>query len=239
MKKLHSLLLFTLLSVLSLSQTPLVDPLVNIKSFSTFDMGLYGHSPNIDNVDFGDYELTQGLYSSTIHSALFVHHVIKIDNEPIFKTKTGLLINSYYTNFKNNQAEEFYLSQGELALSFLIGTHLPMKYNSSKDKFFKSVDLNIGLYMGTPWVEYFADEAEKYDGKAHYFGFDYVKFGIIAEIEYSLINKEGYGHRIGLRSMTDFNKIWKFENNKTGIYPCFFSLGIYYNFWTTEVAKRK
>ncbi len=239
MKKITFLLVCVSISFFTFSQENFHDPLNHIKSFSTWDMGLYTQSPTLKNIEFGNYNLPQGIYSPTMHSAFFVHHVVKVKDEPLFKTKTGLLVNSYYTNLKNKQGEKFYLSQAEIALSFLVGTHLPMEYNNPNDKFFKAVDINLGFYMGTPWLEYFTKETKKYDGENQYFGFDYIKFGMIAEIEYSLINKEGYGHRIGLRGMTDFTSIWKFNNNETGIYPTFVSIGIYYNFWTSSVINRE
>jgi len=236
MKKL-TLVIFILLSSISWAQDTLVDPLSNIKSFSTFEMGLYSHTTNINNVDFGSYTLPQGIYSPTIHSALFWHRVIMNQNIPEFKIKTGLLFNSNYTNLTDLQGKSYYFSQSEMALSFLFGSHIPIRYNTVNDKFYKAVDFSIGLYMGTPWFEYFVPEEDKYNKKGEYFNFNYVKFGIIADIELSMINKNGYGHRIGLRTMVDFNSIWKFKNSENGVYPCYTSFGIYYNLWTTDVTK--
>ena len=238
MKKTSLILTFSLFSILVFSQDTLTDSLNNIKSFSTLDMGIYLQNAKYNHVQFGDYTLDEGVYSPTIHSALFWNSVVAMKDQPLFLTKAGLLFNSYSTNLSDKQGNNYYLSQAELALSFMIGTHLPVKYNDIRDKFFKSVNLNLGLYMGTPWYEYFAHSEDKYKGQSQYFKFDYMKFGVVADIEYSMINESGYGHRIGLRTMIDFNSIWKFKNNETGIYPCFASVGVYYNFWTSDVTKR-
>ena len=240
MKKL-TIIVLVLISTLSWAQDTLVDPLLNIKSFSTFEIGMFTHFPNVENVEFGDYILPQGVYSPTIHSAIFWHKVIIVKNEPIYKTKVGLLFNSNYTSLSNNKGEKFYSSQAEMALSFLFEEHMPVNYNAINDKFFKAVDFGFGMYIGTPWYESFATEEKRYAYEGEYFAFNYIKFGLIAEIEFSMINKNGYGHRIGIRSMIDLNQIWKFENTESGVYPTYTSIGIYYNFLTTtrNIKKEK
>lgn len=238
MKKLTFALSIFLFSSTIWAQDSLVDPMVNIKSYTTFDFGFYAQSPNTDNVQFGDYTLPQGIYKPTIHSAIFWHRTLLLEeNEPLFKLKTGLLFNSYYTNLTDNNGANYYFSEADISLAFLVGTHLPIKYNSVKDKFFKAIDMNFGMYMGTPFIEHFTLEENKYSEEGQYWGFNYMKFGLIAEIEYSAITKNGYGHRIGLRTMVDLNSIWKFKNSESGIYPSFTSIGIFYNFWTMEVVK--
>jgi len=57
---------------------------------------------------------------------------------------------------------------------------------------------------------------------------NYIKYGIIAEIIYTATNKEGKGHRIGLRTIFDFRSVTKLKNEIYGITTAFTTLSLFY-----------
>ena len=54
---------------------------------------------------------------------------------------------------------------------------------------------------------------------------DYLRWGYIVEYVYSALDKNGYGHSLGLRIITDANSVIKFNKEKFGIYPTYISTG--------------
>ena len=237
--KFLSILFVILMGTTAWAQDSLENPLLNIKSYTTFDIGIYDSRVNTTNVDFEDYTLIKGRHYPTIHSAFYWNSVVSsLKTEDLFIFKTGLLIESYRTDLVDQQGKEWSFGQSILNLPLIVGWRLPINYNNPKSRYFKAVDINIGMLFGVPVFERIIEKND-YDAQTGYYNFNYLKFGTIAEIVYTSINRRGYGHTVGLRTIVNWKDIWKFKDTEYGVYPTFVSIGLFYNFWTTSVTRRK
>jgi len=144
---------------------------------------------------------------------------------------TGLFLNNNYTNITDSLGKELTFSELNLTLPIMIGIRLPVNYNRPQGRFYKAVNINIGGYVSLPMLPTLYERG-KTVVKPEEFMSDYIKFGLIAEFVFIALNKEGKGHRIGLRSIIDMGSIIIFSNEKYGIQPTYMTTGLFYNFVT-------
>lgn len=220
----------------------LQDPYLNMKSFNTIDMALSYLNVNSNNLQFGEYTLKKGKYYPSSSIGMYVHipDVFRMKNpygkgKAIANIKTGFLMEFASTDLIDNQNKEFSLSQVSMSIPLIFSYRMPLNHGNEKgNKYFKAVSVNFGLFIGMPIANRLF---EKGDITPEYgedkFG-DYLRWGYIAEFVYSALDKNGYGHRFGLRIITDANSVIKFGSEKTGIYPTYMSTGIFYTLVTNH-----
>jgi hypothetical protein len=232
MKTKLTVLIILGLSYLTNAQDTLQDPYVNIKSFTTLEYGLGITYTDSRNADLGNYKLVKGEYSPSFNMGLF-YTKTNILKDPTFimNIKTGLFTNNNYTNVIDSLGKELTFSELNLTLPIMIGIRLPVNYNRPQDRFYKAVNLNIGGYVSLPILPSLYNSDEKYS-ESNGFLSDYIKFGFIAEFVFTAVNKEGKGHRIGIRTIADLGSAVIFSNEKYGIQPTYGTIGLFYNFIT-------
>ena len=228
--------LFTLLilgfSYLTYSQDTLhQDPYLNIKSFTTFEVGMASTYADSRNDKLGDYDLVKGKNYPTINLGFF-YTKTNILKDPTFimNIKTGLFLNNNYTDVTDSLGKALTFSELNLTLPIMISIRLPVNYNRPQDRFYKAVNLNIGGYISLPMLPTLNESGETVV-EAEEFMSDYIKFGLIAEIVFTALNKQGKGHRIGIRTIADIGNA-TFNEKKYGIQPTYVTVGIFYNFVT-------
>jgi hypothetical protein len=145
--------------------------------------------------------------------------------------KTGLFLNNNYTDVTDSLGKALTFSEMNLTIPVMIGIRLPINYNRPQDRFYKAINLNIGGYVSLPMFPTL-NENEQNLAETEEFTSDYIKFGLIAEFVYTALNKQGKGHRIGIRTITDIGSAITFSEEKYGIQPTYVSIGLFYNFIT-------
>jgi len=232
MKRVFILLMFLSLSYILKAQDTLVDPFLTVKSFTTLEVGVTTTSANSNNDELGDYNLVKGKNYPTINGGLFYTktNLLK-DQKIIMNVKTGLFLNNNYTDVTDSLGKAFTFSELNLTIPVMIGIRLPINYNRPQDRFYKAVNLNFGGYVSLPLLPTLNERGEN-TVETEEFTSDYIKFGFIAEIVFTALNKEGKGHRIGLRTIADLGSVITFSEEKYGIQPTYISVGIFYNFMT-------
>lgn len=231
--KTHFITFFLLgFSLLTYSQDTLVDPYVNIKNFITLEYGVGLTNTSNQNVNFGNYKLVIGKHSPTFNVGQSYTKAIIIKDPilPILIIKTGWFMNDNYTDVTDSLGKVLTFSELNLTCPIMIGVRLPVNYNRPQDRFFKACNLKIGGYVSLPLCPILYDKSESaFDTKD--FLSDYIKFGLIAEFVFTALNKQGKGHRIGIRAITDMSVI-TFKNEKYGIQPIYGTIGLFYNLMT-------
>lgn len=228
MKKIIIILLILSTTYWGYSQDTLQDPYALKKSFTTFDFGVGTHWVDNRNINFGDYTVVTDKRHPTYNFGLFFTSTNLInDPKNIFNFKTGLLLNSNYTDLTDSIGAQYQFSETNLSLPIMIGTRIPVNYNTSTDKFYKAVDLNIGGYISLPMFPNLYQKGEAYIPSEEFMS-DYLKYGMIAEIIYTATNKEGKGHRFGLRTIIDFRSVTKLKDKIYGITPAYTTLSLFY-----------
>ncbi len=216
------------ISYFGYTQDTLRDPYTLKKSFTTLDFGLGTHWVDNQNINFGNYTVITNERRPTFNFGLYFNSTnILNDSKFIFNFKTGLLLNSNYTDLTDTNGTQFQFSEINLSLPLMIGTRIPVNYNSLTDKFYKAVDLNIGGYISLPMFPNLYQINTEYSPTEEFMS-DYIKYGLIAEIIYTATNKEGKGHRFGLRTLFDFRTVTKLKDEIYGITPAYSTLSIFY-----------
>lgn len=231
MKKIIIILLLVSYYAITFAQDTLMDPYHNIKRFTTFDLGISATRINTNNSVFDNYTLIKGKYYPTFNGAIYWNsiHVCK-NKKDVFIFKSGILMNSRYTDLTDTIGNDYRFSEGLINIPLLLGYRLPLNHNFISKDLYKVVDINLGAYIGLPYFEKL-DLKENIDAPVDGGG-NYLKYGLIAEVVYSKLNKKGFGHRIGLRTMIDFKGRFDLTDTKYGIYPSYISVGLFYNFLT-------
>lgn len=220
------------LSFLSYSQDTIQDPYLNIKSFKTLEYGIGTTYADSRDADLGDYKLVKGGYSPSFNIGCFYTktNLLK-DSAFIMNVKTGLFLNNNYTDVTDSLGKALTFSEMNLTLPIMIGVRLPVNYNRPQDRFYKAVNMNIGGYVSLPMLPTLQKRGETVLEPEEFIS-DYIKFGFIAEFVFTALNKEGKGHRIGIRTIADLGSVITFSEQKYGIHPTYVSVGLFYNFIT-------
>jgi hypothetical protein len=220
------------LSLLTYSQDTIQDPYLNIKSFTTFEVGMATTHTDSRNDELGNYDLVKGKNYPTINLGFF-YTKTNLLKDPTFimNIKTGLFLNNNYTDVTDSLGKALTFSEMNLTIPVMIGIRLPINYNRPQDRFYKAINLNIGGYVSLPMFPTL-NENEQNLAETEEFTSDYIKFGLIAEFVYTALNKQGKGHRIGIRTITDIGSAITFSEEKYGIQPTYVSIGLFYNFIT-------
>lgn len=229
----HTFLLAFVISICQYTQAQdtLIDPYASIKSFTTWELGLAATTIDGRSDEFGQYTLKTGKYYPTFNMGFFYTRANLLNEDDFFLNyKLGLLLNSNYTDLTDSLDNELRFTESNLTIPFMIGIRLPVQYNSPDDKFYKAVNMNIGAYVSFPFGPTLAEPGDRWAKSDDFFG-DYIKFGLIAEIEFTALNAKGKGHRFGFRTMTDFRDVIKLDE-QSGIRPAYVSMGVYYNICT-------
>lgn len=220
------------LSLVAYSQDTIQDPYLNIKSFTTFEVGMATTYADSRNDKLGNYDLVKGKNYPTINLGFF-YTKTNLLKDPTFimNIKTGLFLNNNYTDITDSLGKALTFSEMNLTLPVMIGIRLPVNYNRPQDRFYKAVNLNIGGYVSLPMLPTLNERGVNIV-EAEEFMSDYIKFGLISEIVFTALNKEGKGHRIGIRTIADLGSAITFSEEKYGIHPTYVSVGLFYNFIT-------
>lgn len=211
------------------AQDTLTDSHTLNESFITWEIGLASTYIDSRNIEFGQYTLKKGKYYPTYNFGFF-YTKTNLFNEQHFLLKSGIMFNSNYTDLTDSLDNELRFSETNLTIPILIGMRLPVQYNAPGDKFYKVVHLNVGCYVSFPFGPALYESGDTWVRSDEFFS-DYIKFGLMTEIEFTALNKEGKGHRFGLRTMMDFQDVIKFDD-KYGIRPVYASVGVFYNIIT-------
>lgn len=213
---------------LGYSQDTLKDPYILNKSFFTLDFGLGTHWIDNRNINFGDYTFNTSERHPTFNAGIFSTYT-NLLNDPkyIFNFKVGLLFNSNYSNLTDSLGAQYQFSEMNLSLPIMIGTRIPVNYNTLQDKFYKAVDVNIGGYVSLPMFPNLYQKGEVYTPSEKYLS-GYIKYGIITEVVYTATNKDGKGHRFGLRTYFDFRSVTKLKDKVYEITPAYTTLSFFY-----------
>lgn len=229
--------LFIILVILQLvttikAQDTLTDPYITIKNFTTFEEGIATTYTDGNNNKFGDYNLVKGEYNTTFNFGIFYKRT-NIFNDPefLFNIKTGLFFNNNYVNVSDSIGKIYTFNEINLTIPLMIGVRYPINYNRPQDRFFKAVNMNFGGFISLPMFPSLVEKGNAIN-KNDNITSDYIKFGLIAEIVFTALNKEGKGHTVGIRTITDLGSIITFDKQKYGIHPTYISLGLFYNFLT-------
>lgn len=220
-KKLPLILSLIVLSFASYSQDTLIDPYSNNRMFLTIDLGVSSNIANDKNTQFGEYYLTEkNQYTALNFGILYTKP--NLFNTPDFLFKTGLLLTNNNTKLTDSIGTDLTFSELNFAIPVMIGVRTAINYNRQQDRFYKAVNMNIGGYVSFPTLQYLSND--KYDKT---FG-NYLKFGLIAEIVFTAVNKHGYGHRLGIRVISDFENILEFNKSENEITPTFVTTSLFY-----------
>jgi hypothetical protein len=187
------------------------DPLLKFHHFYEIGLGFTESRVNTNEVSFdtpnGHYDFVKNnnlpnLDASFNFGWLFKN---KKDNE-IWLLKTGV-------NILTRNADVYDSGMNRLPI---------------KNNFYRAFDFNVGLYASVPLAERL-DIADNVDARGESVFGNYVKFGTLAEVAFSSLNDKGHGHKFGLRASTDFSGVMKLKDTKTGLYPTYITLGLFYN----------
>lgn len=226
----------------------LEDPYLSLKPFNTIDASVAYQYVNSNNISFGDYTLKRGKYYPSASMAAYIHipNLFQMKNpygkgKAIGNLKTGFLMDFTSTDLYYEQKNEIGLydkkemtfSQVSVSIPLIYSHRMPINHGNEKgNKYYKAINVNFGLYLGVPVSNRLYEKGDITPENGEIGFGDYLRWGSIIELEYSALNKEGYGHRFGLRMITDFSSVIKFNKEKYGIYPTYVSAGIYYNMAT-------
>lgn len=146
----------------------------------------------------------------------------------IYSLKTGFNFNSQRANLNGSGGEELQLSTYYLSIPLQFGMRNPLSVNTTKNNYFRAFEFSIGAYISSPIYQKL-DHPDNLDASGETMGFNYLRYGFISEIAFSALNKEGKGHRFGLRTTTDFTSITKIRDTDNELYPYYINIGVFYN----------
>jgi hypothetical protein len=218
------------------------DPYLNMKSFNTIDMVLSCLNVNSNNVQFGDYTLKKGEYYPSSSVGMYIHfpNIFQMNNffgkgKAIANIKTGFLMDFISTDLIDSKNNELSFSQTFINIPLVFSYRMPLNHGNEKgNKYYKAFSLNFGVFMGNSIANRLSSKGDRTLKYGDYEFGNYLRWGYIVEYVYSALNKEGYGHRFGLRITVDANSVIKFNKEKHGIYPTYISMGVFYNFMTIK-----
>ena len=206
-------------------------PYVSVKSYTVLEGSIAVTNTGSRNNNIKDYQLVKGKYNPSFNiGLLYIKNNLFNNASFITSYKTGLTFYNNSLSLADTIGNRLTFSEINLSLPFMIGICKP-NYNKPNDQFFKAVNFNIGGFISLPLFPSLYGDGEFFDKTVGVFS-DYVKYGIIAEFEFSALNNEGKGHRIGIRTIADLGNIITFSKEKYGIHPTYISVGIFYNFIT-------
>jgi len=220
----------------------LQDPYLNMQPFNTIDIALSYLNVNSNNIQFGNYSLKQGEYYPSSSMGMYIHipNIFRMKNlfgkgEAMANIKTGFLMDFTSTDLIDNQNKELSFSQISMSIPLIFSYRIPLNHGNEKgNKYYKALSINFGLFIGMPVSNRLYEKNDITPEYGEYEFGDYLRWGYISEFVYSALDKNGYGHRFGLRIITDANSVIKLNNEKFGIYPTYVSTGIFYNFMTLK-----
>jgi hypothetical protein len=211
------------------------DPMSLVDSFTSYDFGLSTFRVNTKYNRFGDYNLNKGEFRYSIQSAIMFNFNRLYESERFnLHFKSGLIFSPMYTNLTDSANQSLQYSEFFYGLPLMLGTRFPVRYNRSDAYFFKAVDFNVGIVIGLSTMQSLYPKGDLDLGYTYLMG-DYMKMSLVWELIFSAVNNEGYGHRMGVRSMLDIPNMLKLKKEaQFGIYPVYMSLGIFYTIFTDK-----
>lgn len=228
------LLLTTIQLVAQEDSSKVVDPLSQFKRFSEIGISIGGTRINTEHATFTTSEdetfnFKKNRYLPTVDAAFNFGWLVKNkENHLLYDIRTGLNIATRNADLMDEYGNDLRLSTQYLQIPIEIGYRYPLNYNPMKNGFYRAVEIHFGLYAATPYYQKL-DAPKNIDAEGKAFGFNYFKFGVMGEIAFTSLNNEGYGHKFGLKFLTDFTTIAKLKNTKNELYPYYFSVGLFYN----------
>ena len=218
------------------------DPYLNMKPFNTIDAAISYQNINSNNLKFGDYTLKKGKYYPSSSIGMYIHFpdLFRINNffekgKAIANIKTGFLMDFTSTDLVDTELNELSFSQTTMSIPLIFSYRMPLNHGNEKgNKYYKAFSINLGTFIGIPIFNRLYSKGDITPVYGESKMGDYLRWGFITEFVYSALNKDGYGHRFGLRMIIDANNVIKFNNEKHGIYPTYISTGIFYNFMTLK-----
>ncbi len=192
----------------------------------THDVGFSFSSLNIKTAKSKTYFLNvYKYYPSYFYNISFIITKLYVKNKTSINLKNCLLFSQNYVDLKDTLSIEYRLYEDRVTYLLLLGIREPVKYNYSEDKYFKAVDFYVGSYFTTPGYHYLERKDNLNKTKTLT---NYAKVGLSFELIFSALNKEGYGHRFGIRIMNDSPSTILFKKQPAEIRPSFNTISFLY-----------
>lgn len=210
------------------------DPLLRFKHVSEVGLCLNSTRVNTNYTTFENnglnYQLTKANYLPTfdglIHFGWLFHD--KDAPQQIFIIKTGVDMVYRAANVNGPTNEALRLNQSFVQIPIQYVFRNPLRYNTMKNNLYRAIEWGAGLYCAISLQESFGDRTN-IDTRAESIFGKTIRFGFSGEIALSALNKNGFGHRFGIRATNDFTRFIRKASTASGIYPCYYSIGLFYN----------
>lgn len=227
------MLFLAFFSFVSIAQDTIQDPLSKFSGF--LENTLIFNATRI-NTNYAEFNTSEGTYSFKKNDFLptfdarinFGWLFQKNENSSIYSLKTGFNADNRRANLNGPNGEELQLSTLYLGIPVQFGMRNPITFNSSKNNFFRALEYGIGAYISSP-VYQKLDHPDNVDASGKTTLFNYLRYGLISEIAFTLFNEKGNGHRFGLRATSDFKSITKIRDTDNDLYPYYINIGVFYN----------
>jgi hypothetical protein len=212
------------------------DPLLNFKNF--FEIGLSANGTRVNtnhtvfNSSNGKYQFQKNNFLPTIDASFNYGWLFKDKGSSIWTLKTGINLLSRNANLTYESPilgnQELRLTTGYLQIPIQFGFRSPLKYNTFKNNFYRAIEFNAGVYAATPITQKL-DSPDNLDAGGKTLPTNYFKFGLIGEVVFTALDSKGHGHKFGIKVSNDFPIIFKVKETPSGLYPYYYTVGLFYN----------
>ena len=240
--KLYTFLLLIFYSTILIAQDQLTnDPLKEYNSFFENSFTLNMTRVNTNHTSFNvsgetftfrknDYLLTPEF---RFNLGWLFH---KPESKEIYRLRTGFNANIQRANLFDSDGNDLRLTSNYIIFPVDFSIRKPLTFRTVKDDLFRSVTYGLGGYFAAPFYQRL-DHPDNIDAPGEII-FNYLRFGLSAEISLSALNEEGKGHKFGIRTSSDFTNLIIFGDTDNELYPYYINLGVFYNF-SNDYYKKK
>ncbi|MGY6561125.1 MAG: hypothetical protein ACXITV_03385, partial [Luteibaculaceae bacterium] len=214
---------------LTLAQTVRMDPVNQFKWTWEGAFGLGLTRVNTNHLNFqnaqGDFSLTPNNFIPRAQTSILFTRYLRpkeMQDVTLFGLKSGAIFFDPAADLTGPNGEELRLTNSTLAIPVMFLARLPINHNTlSKNGFYRAIEIGAGAYASIPFSQSLVNPDDLDNRNFDNVFARYIKFGAISEISFSSLNKDGYGYKFGVRTMSDATGIWRLSDTDNQIYPSF------------------
>ena len=225
------------------AQVFLKDPL---REYSALFQNSLGVNLTRINTNFNTFDVNEETYTFLKNDYLltpeyravlgFLFH--KPERRDIYMLRTGFNFGVQRANLIDPQGDDLRLTTNYLSIPVDFQIRHPLTYKPLKNDNFRAVNYGFGTYLAAPIYQKL-DRPENIDASGEMTFFNYLRFGLNAEISFSTFNDKGHGHQFGIRTSTDFANILELGGTDNKLYPFFSNVGVFYNLSNSYYKKKE
>ncbi len=233
---------FLISNQLKAQDSNIVDPVLKFKSFEETGISLNTSAVNYESRFFNTSDSRYVFKKAQMPSVdinftygyFFKRDSVFFDEFETGIFKTGFNLINRIADVRDSLDNTFRFSANYIQIPIQYGFRSPLKYNTVKNNLYRAFEYSAGLYISVPYLHIMhkLDDdpySENSDIKTNFMFANYLKFGFIGEIVFTALNDKGHGHKFGIRFSIDFTSLIKIKETKNELYPCFNTIGIFYN----------